>query len=175
MKIINVSNALEVIIQLATNILLIVILTLVFAEAAMRYAFGKSYGFMEEFSKWSQIWMAYLLLGVIEKTRGHIKVDMLYTRLSKKYKSLLLILFDLITLLFCILLFWSGIETAKNWRILGYIASIEFSVPMWIVMLSAPLGAVFLAFFGVHNLTVDIKDFNAFRAKLNTTEHRTVN
>lgn len=172
MKQVNVSRPLGAIIQSVTNVFLIVILTLVFAEVVTRYAFARSYGFMEEFSKWSQIWIAYLMLGVLEKTRGHIKLDILYTRLPEKYQILLLILFDVINLVFCIVLFWSGIETTRNWRILGYISSIEIAVPMWIVMLSAPLGAILLAFFATEHLIVDIQSFGKLRRGVGFTGHQ---
>ena len=172
MKKINVSKALEDIVQSAANIFLIAILTLVFAEVISRYVFGRSYGFMEEFSKWSQIWMAYLMLGVLEKTRGHIKIDILYTRLPKRYQTILFLVFDVITLIFCILLFWSGIETARNWRLLDYISSIEIAVPMWIIMLSAPLGAFLLAFFAIKNLIVDIRSFSTLRRGVSSPAHK---
>ena len=172
MKRVNLNKSLENIVQSAANILLIAILVLVFAEVVSRYVFGGSYGFMEEFSKWSQIWLAYLMLGVLEKTRGHIKIDILYPRLPKRYQTILFLLFDAITLVFCILLFWSGVETARNWRLLDYISSIEIAVPMWIVMLSAPLGALLLAFFAIKNLVGDIRSFNTLRRGISSKAHK---
>lgn len=49
----RVSRLYEDYVQSIANIFLIVILVFVFAEVVTRYVFTQSYGFMEEFSKWS--------------------------------------------------------------------------------------------------------------------------
>lgn len=97
------------------------------------------------------------MLGVVEKARGHIAVDILYKSLSESHQNILLIVHDIVTLVFCVVLFWSGAETVRNWCILGYISTTEITVPMWIVMVSAPLGAIVLAFFGTEHLITDIR------------------
>ena len=142
---------------------MLLILVLVFAEVVSRYAFHESRGFMEEFSKWSQIWIAYLMLGVVEKKRQHIVIDILPRRLSEKYRTVLLIVLDIITLLFCVLLFWSGVQTTQNWMALGYRSAIEIAVPMWAIVLCVPLGAIFLAFFSISNLDTDIRSLSMYK------------
>ena len=151
------SRTIEGGVNILSNILLLIILALVFAEVITRYVFSQSYSFLEEFSKWSQIWIAYLMLGVVEKTRGHIKVDILYSKLTVKHRTFLLFTHDLIALIFCVVLFWSGVDVVKNSYLLGYVSTTEFIVPMWIVMLSAPLGALILGFFVVEHIASDIR------------------
>ena len=53
------------------NILLVLILLLVFVEVVSRYVFSVSHGAMEEIAKWAQIWVTYLMVGVVEKARGY--------------------------------------------------------------------------------------------------------
>lgn len=144
-------------VRILANALLIIVLIFVFAEVITRYVFSNSYSFLEEFSKWSQIWIAYLMLGVVEKTRDHIKVDILYRKMDMKYQTPLLIVHDLIALAFCIVLFLSGAQAAQNWYFLGYQSTTEFIVPLWTVMLSAPLGAVILGFFVIEHIVTDIR------------------
>jgi TRAP-type C4-dicarboxylate transport system permease small subunit len=143
--------------QTISNILLSLIMLTVFIEVVSRYLFERSHGFMEEFSKWSQIWIAYLMVGIIERTRSHIKVDILYNRLSPLKQIYLMMIFDMTTLVFAALLFFSGTEAASNLYRLGYKATSGVPVPMWIVMLAAPIGAVLLAFFGLSNLIDDLR------------------
>jgi TRAP-type C4-dicarboxylate transport system permease small subunit len=171
MKRVKVSRIVEGTVQSASNILMIFIMTLVFAEVVSRYVFGQAYGFMEEFSKWSQIWIAYLMLGVIEKGRGHITVDVLSRRMPQRYQTAMFIVLDIITLVFCVVLFCSGTETARNWQVLGYISNT--GIPLWIVMLSAPLGAIFLAFFAIGHIIKDIRSIgNAQKGADSRVDHR---
>jgi TRAP-type C4-dicarboxylate transport system permease small subunit len=137
--------------QTLSNILLFLMMLAVFIEVVSRYLLERSHGFMEEFSKWSLIWIAYLMVGVVERARSHIKVDILYNRLSPKKQIFLILMFDLTTLTFAVLLFFSGTAAASNLYKLGFTATSGVPVPMWTVMLAAPIGAIFLAFFGVLN------------------------
>jgi TRAP-type C4-dicarboxylate transport system permease small subunit len=146
--------------QVISNTLMLIMLALVFTEVVSRYAFHASRGFMEEFAKWSQIWIAYLMLGVVEKKHQHIAVDILPKRLPPVYRTILMIVIDIVTFVFCVLLFISGIQTILNWMSLGYISGTEFTVPMWTVVLCVPLGAVCLAFFSVRNLVADLGNLN---------------
>lgn len=145
--------------QTLSNILLSLMMLAVFIEVVSRYLFERSHGFMEEFSKWSQIWIAYLMVGIVERARSHIKVDIFYNRLSPHKQTFLMIIFDFTTLVFAVLLFFSGTEAALNLYRLGYKATSGVPVPMWTVMLAAPIGAVFLAFFGVLNFIESLKSF----------------
>lgn len=158
----RLSRTLEGSIESVSSLLLLLILILVFAEVVLRYIFGLSYSFIENFSKWSQIWVAYLMIGVVEKGRRHITIDFLARRLPEKYKALLLIVLDIITLVFCIILFWSGLEFSQIVKGLNVISTTEVSIPMWIVRLCIPLGAVFLAFFSVEHLAADIRSLGKY-------------
>jgi len=134
---------------------MIAIAILVFAEVVSRF-FGQTRGFMEEFSKWAQVWFVYLMLGVIEKGRGHITVDILPRRVPERYKTGLLIVFDIVTLVFAILLFWSGVQVCQQLIQMGVPSGIGVTFPLWISRLCIPLGGIFLAFFSIEHLVRDI-------------------
>ena len=156
-KLARVSRLIENVLQPVGNFLVIVIAVLVFAQVISRYVFEQSYGFMEEFSKWSQIWFVFLLLGVVEKARGHIGIDILPRKLPERYKKWLLILFDIVTLVFAVLLFWSGTQLCYHlWQMGLSSTSTEIPTPLWVVRLCFPIGAIFLAFFSVEHLVRDI-------------------
>jgi TRAP-type C4-dicarboxylate transport system permease small subunit len=155
-KLETVSRKLEAPLQSASNIFLIVILVLIFSEVVSRYIFGQSRGFMEDFSTWAQVWLVYLMLGVIEKGRGHISLDILPRRLPERYKLALFLVFDIATLSFTIVLGWAGIESILAIKELGLVSQTEIAVPLWIARLCIPLGAMFLAFFSIERLAIDI-------------------
>lgn len=139
-----------------SNVLLIGITIMVFAEVVTRYVFGQCYGFLEEFSTWSQVWFTYLLMGVVAKARQHIAVDILPRRLSERQKTAWLISADIVTLVFAIVLGWSGVEVCQNLKELELISATTIPTPVWIVRLCIPLGAAFLAFFSIEQLAADI-------------------
>lgn len=145
--------------QSLSNLLLSLMMLAVFIEVVSRYLFERSHGFMEEFSKWSQIWIAYLMVGIVERVRSHIKVDILYNRLSPVKQTYLMMIFDITTLVFAAVLFLSGMDAAANLYRLGYKATSGVPVPMWTIMLAAPIGALLLAFFGLSNLKDSFRSF----------------
>jgi len=148
--------------QLIANVLLVLILLLVFVEVVSRYVFSVSHGAMEEIAKWAQIWVTYLMVGVVEKARGHINVDLFYSRLPQPVQLIFFIIFDIAIVVFGVLLFRSGVLVAQNWKQLEYVSS-AIPFPMWIIMLSAPLGACLLIFFAFERLISDFRSLASIR------------
>jgi TRAP-type C4-dicarboxylate transport system permease small subunit len=147
--------------QSASNIFLILILVGVFTEVVSRYLLHQSHGFMEEFCKWSQIWIAYLMLGLVERSRGHIKVDILLNRISDRAKKPLLIIFDLICLVFAAALFFSGLASTQNLYVLGSKSTSGVPVPLWVPTLAAMVGALLLAFVSLNRLVEELRSGTA--------------
>lgn len=136
---------------------MLIIMVLVFAEVISRYVFGVSHEFVPAISSWCMVWMTYFMLGVILKARQHISVDVHPTRLPPKYRTPLLTFFDVISLIFAILLCYGGIEydlMVKQSDI--YAVTVQF-IPMWIARICVPLGGIFLAFFSIEHLITDVQ------------------
>mgnify|MGYP003885692757 CR=1 FL=1 len=155
-KLERMSQRLALTLQAASNILLIAIVVLIFVEVVSRYIFGESRAFMEEFSKWWQVWLTYLMLGVITKGRRHISIDILPRRLPERYKPTLFLVYDIAILGFAIVLSWSGIQSVTQLKELEMVSATEIEIPMWIVHLCIALGGMFLAFFSIERLAIDI-------------------
>ena len=153
----TLSRILEIPVESASIFLCVFILVLVFIEVISRYVFAASHGFMEELSKWAQVWLVYLMMGVIEKRRRHIMVDIFVAKLSEKYKLLVLIIISVMNILFAIVLCWAGIEGAQFVKQTGLHSTTEIPTPMWIVRLCIPIGAIFLGFFSIEHLITDIR------------------
>lgn len=156
-KLNKVSRILEVPLEFVSGVFLLLILAFVFIQVISRYIFEASHGLMEEFSRWFQIWLAYLMIGVVEKRRRHIAIDILPSRLSGKLKIILMIVISIANLIFAIILFWAGIELTQLLRQTGVLSQTGIPTPMWIVRLCVPLGAIFLAFFCIEHLINDIR------------------
>ena len=156
-KLNKVSRILEVPLEFVSGVFLLLILAFVFIQVISRYIFDASHGFMEEFSRWFQIWLAYLMIGVVEKRRRHIAIDILPSRLSGKFRIILMIVISIANLIFAIILFWAGIELTQLLRQTGVLSQTGIPTPMWIVRLCVPLGAIFLSFFCIEHLINDIR------------------
>jgi TRAP-type C4-dicarboxylate transport system permease small subunit len=136
--------------------IMLLITALVFAEAISRYVFGVSHEWVPPASSWMMVWMTYFILGVALKGREHINVDILQTRLPPGRRLRLLTYFDIITLIFAIVLCAGGIQydlMVKDSNI--HVVTVQ-AVPVWLMRISVPLGAVFLAFFSLEHLIRDI-------------------
>ena len=155
-KLETVSRKLEAPLQGASIILLMLIMVLIFAEVVSRYVFAQSHGFMEDFSKWSQVWIACLMMAVVARGRRHITIDILPRRLPERYKPALFLVFDIALLGVAVVLFWSGISAALAQKTAGICSGMEIETPLWIPQLCIPLGTIFLAFFSVQRLAADI-------------------
>ena len=159
-KLREISRILETPLESVSIFLCASILVLVFAEVVSRYIFAASHGFMEEFSKWAQVWLVYLMMGVIEKRRRHLMVDILLSRLSEKHKQLMSILISTMNLVFAIVLCWAGIQGTQFVKQVGLHSTTEIPTPMWIARLCIPIGAIFLAFFSIEHIITDIRSIS---------------
>lgn len=138
------------------NILLVLTVLFIFIEVITRYILGISHSMLEELSKWFQNWIALLFLGLIEKERKHISVESLTIRLPEKYLVLCLLIADIATLSFAIILCWSGIKLTQFLISADILSSTEIPIYTWIIRLCVPLGALLLSFFSFQHLTNDI-------------------
>lgn len=151
-KLAAVSTVLDAVCRSAASVLMLAMMVLVFAETISRYVFGISHEFVPAISSWLMVWVTYLMLGVILKTREHINVDVLPTRIPPKYRTPLLTSFDVVSLIFAVLLCFGGIKYDLIVKQLDiHVVTVQF-FPVWVVRICVPLGAFFLAFFSIEHL-----------------------
>lgn len=156
-KLAAVSKVLDTVCRSVAGVLMLAMMALVFAETISRYVFGISHEFVPAISSWLMVWVTYLMLGVILKTREHINVDVLPTRIPPRYRAPLLTSFDIISLIFAVLLCFGGIKYDLIVKQLGiHVVTVQF-FPVWIVRICVPLGAFFLAFFSIEHLITDTR------------------
>ena len=103
----RVTRRIQIGAETVTNILMIFTTVIIFSAVVTRF-FGYSYDVVLEFGRWGYLWFVYLILGVLEKTRGHIGVDVLIRRFPERYRKGLLIFSDGVTFIFAVLLLFSG-------------------------------------------------------------------
>lgn len=155
-KLANVSRKLEVVCSTVASTLMISIAVLLFAEVISRYIFQASHEFADDLSVWLMVWLTYLMIGGVLKGRQHISVDTLPMNLPERHRTRLLIILDIMSLIFAIILCWGGIQYSQMVKQMNIVSAPVFDFPMWIVRLCLPIGGIILAFFSIERLTVGI-------------------
>ena len=156
-KLKGVSSTLESVCRLAAGALMLFMMVFVFAEIVSRFVFGVSHEFVPAISSWAMVWMTFFIFGVALKAREHISVDILPVSLPRKFQIPLLTFYDMVSLLFAILLCIGSIkyvQMVKNANV--YAVTVQF-IPMWIVRLCVPIGGIFLAWFSCEHLITDVR------------------
>jgi TRAP-type C4-dicarboxylate transport system permease small subunit len=129
---------------------------MIFLEVISRYIFGESHDIVPIFSTWMMIWAVYFLVGVNAKYHRDMAIDVVPTYLSEKNKVWLFLVFDVVTLLFAILLTWAGYQYCEIIKRTGILSPTSIAVPMWIVRLCVVMGGVLLAYFSVDRIITGI-------------------
>ena len=156
-KLKGVSGTLESVCRLAAGALMLFMMVFVFAEIVSRFVFGVSHEFVPAISSWAMVWMTFFIFGVALKVREHISVDILPVSLPRKFQIPLLTFYDMISLLFAILLCIGSIKYVLMVRDANvYTVTVQF-IPMWIVRLCVPIGGIFLALFSCEHLINDLR------------------
>lgn len=134
-----------------SSILFVLLLANVVYDVVMRYAFNDvSIAFQE--MEW-HLFSAVFLLGIpyALKSGGHVRVDIIYERLSLRAQSIIDLFGTLIFLLpFCLLVSWYGIDFAKESYALGETSGDPGGLPYrWVIKAMIPLSFLMMALSGV--------------------------
>ena len=156
-KLSKISKFFENICRSASGFLMLAMAALVFMEVVSRYLFSTSYEFVPVIASWFMVWMTYFMLGVIMKARQHISIDILPSLISKNRLGLLLIFFDIVSIVFSLLLCYGAFKYDLMVMKTGVYSVALPNIPIWIIRISVPLGSFFLFFFSLEHLSRDIR------------------
>ena len=136
--------------------LLFFFFVLLLMEVILRYFFNSPTVWANELAQ--MLFGAYAILagGYILRTGGHVNVDILYSRLSRKSKAILDIVTSLLFFLFCgMLLIYGG---SLAWDSLARFEHSQsaWNPPLYPVKLMIPLAAILLMLQGLVKLIRDI-------------------
>jgi C4-dicarboxylate transporter DctQ subunit len=138
------------------SIILLLIMVLMFGEVISRFIFNTSHDFVPVFSAWFMVWIVYLMMGVNSKNRQDIMVDIITSFISKRTKTFLVTAFDVVGLIFGILLCIAGTKYTILVKEMGLNSLTLFSVPTWIATAGVIVSGILLIFFYFEHLLVKI-------------------
>ena len=104
------------------------IILLACANVFMRYVIGKPWGWVEEVTVFTFVWLTMLGASAVIHHEGHCSIDVLVLRASPKWQRIISIVSDLVVLVTLGLLIWFGvILTIKGHSKLTPILGIPYS------------------------------------------------
>jgi TRAP-type C4-dicarboxylate transport system permease small subunit len=105
---------------------------------------GKSQMWTEETAMFTTIVAAFFLFAYTLQEKGHVRVDFISAHLSKRSDFILSIFNNILSLVFCGVLVWTGIDMVKSSHLMGESSSVLL-LPLWVFQSCLPLSA-FLMF-----------------------------
>ena len=124
-------------------IMVVVMTTLIMVQVIMRYVFNNSLAWTEEMARYLFLWSIWLGASYGVKTKGHVRLTVLTSRLSEKAQNIIGVIVYFIWLLFVIFLVVKGYELVGKLIVSGQ-TSTALHLPMWIAYASVPVGCTLM-------------------------------
>jgi TRAP-type C4-dicarboxylate transport system permease small subunit len=113
---------------------------IVITEIVTRNLFGFSFEVSEELGGYIIVGISFLSLPVCQVYRSYHHVQFLQSRLSPRLRALSHLLFDVLSLLFCLILLWQLTRFVMSSYHSGDAAPTLLGTPLWIPQATMPLG-----------------------------------
>ncbi len=125
------------------------IAAIVFLQVIMRYVFGSALFWAEELARYAMLWACCIGACLAIKTDEHIRLVFLLSKLDKKRQQSITVFFDLVTIVFFLLLtVYSVSLSIKEW---GQVSA-AMQIPMAFVYISVSVMSVVSVLFLSENL-----------------------
>lgn len=141
----------EIIVILCENIevLFLALMTImVFALVVSRYVFSYSFAWIEELTRYMMIWAAFLGAAALFKDDDHIRMDLVYKKLSERWRTAFDLVFGLLQMGFLVFLTILGLQYSESAR-LFVVATLNNMSMYWVTLIipvSSALAAVIILF-----------------------------
>jgi TRAP-type C4-dicarboxylate transport system permease small subunit len=131
---------------------------IIFVEVVLRYGFGSSTGWGEMTARYAFVFLASLAVAEAARTRDHIRIDLLPSRLQGGTRLLLYLYFDLLQIALASLVVWYA------WRVIGLQWSTEqmmqsIDLNMAFAYIALPLGWGLFIVRVIRRLAADVRAF----------------
>ncbi|HOA15481.1 MAG TPA: TRAP transporter small permease [Bacillota bacterium] len=93
--------------------LLLLLTSVMFLQVMMRYVFGSSLSWAEEFSRYIFVYMTFLTIGYCIKRGSMLRVDIILNWLPKAVRSILELIIQIVTLALFSVLFYHSFRVVK--------------------------------------------------------------
>ncbi len=156
----------ERICKLACVAALVVMLVVIGTDILTRSLFNFSFEISDELGGYMLVVMTFVSLPVCQISDSFHHVELVQSRLSPFGRAVSHVIFDALSLAFCLLLFWQLVRFQISSFRFGDLAPTYLATPLWIPRVAMMIGAAALCFSVVRTLVADVA---AMRAAARTT------
>jgi C4-dicarboxylate transporter DctQ subunit len=96
-----------------TTICLVIAGLSIFIQVILRYIFKIGFPWTEELARYLVIYLSLIGSSIVVKNKDHPRIDLIYELFPEKVKAFLAFLFNILNLIFLIVLFWQGIDNTR--------------------------------------------------------------
>lgn len=133
---------------------------LVFVQVVLRYLFNYSLSWSEEIARYLIVWFVFIGSSIAVREKAHATMDALVTYLPQTGKRIFSLLANLVSIVFCVLLVWSGSSMVSGVMEFGTVTP-STGMPMYIPYLALPVGACLMLIRFLQLLIQDVKSFGS--------------
>ncbi len=136
--------------------LMIVTSLTIFVQVVLRYVFGQSIVWAEEFARYGIVWFVFLGSSLAVRQGAHASVDVLVKLLPGVARRGVEILAIAISIAYCLMVTRFGLDLVFRVRAMGNITP-TLEIPMFIPYLAIPVGCALMAIRYIMELIAKIK------------------
>jgi len=118
-----------------------------FVEAISRQLFSHSFAISEEIVIFSLAWAILLTLAQAGRKGYHISVSLFISKMSPKTRNLVNLITSCLSICYCALILVSSLKFIPHLYAIRVISDSPLQLPMWIVYMAIPVGAILLILF----------------------------
>ena len=148
--------------KLACVAALIVMLVVIGVDILTRSVFNFSFEISDELGGYMLVVISFVSLPVCQISDSFHHVELVQSRLSPFGRAVSHVIFDLLSLAFCVLLLWQLARFELSSFRFGDRAPTYLATPLWIPQIAMMLGAAALCFSMARTLAADVGRLRAF-------------
>lgn len=141
----------------ASQLTIVAMLAIIGTELVSRDFFGFSFQISDEFGGYLLAALAFCSFSVCQSHGYFHRVDFVQSRLPEAGQALSMVIFDLLSLAFSIILVWQMFLIEKGSWQSGELASTIMMTPLWIPQLALPVGAAALCISVTRSLLANVR------------------
>jgi len=135
---------------------LVVMLVVIGTDIVTRSLFNFSFEISDELGGYMLVVMTFVSLPVCQITDSFHHVELVQSRLSPFARAVSHVIFDALSLVFCLLLFWQLARFQISSVRFGDLAPTYLATPLWIPRIAMAVGAAALCFSMLRTLVADV-------------------
>src|SRR5580704_1648526 len=156
--------------NLACMAALVVMLAVIGTDIVTRSVFNFSFEISDELGGYMLVVITFVSLPVCQANDSFHHVEFVQARLSARGRAISRVIFDLLSLAFCVLLLWQLVRfELSSWRFDDH-APTYLATPLWIPRVAMVLGAGALCLSVLRTLVVDVRTLGS-AGDANRTSH----